>query len=128
MLSLDVSVLKQTELPGRVFSTAACVVSGRFCSEARAVCTCMYMFFSTAACAASEALCAAWQCCGAEIISFCSGSAELQIRIASPSPAQDSFITLKIAFFDLTNKIKSVTFSKNLFRDHDFFNKISSSL
>jgi hypothetical protein len=35
--------------------------------------------------------------------------------------------TLKIAFFDLTNRIKIVIISKNLFGYHDFFNKMSSS-
>jgi hypothetical protein len=42
----------------------------------------------------------------------------------APAPAPESFIrygTLKITFFDLSNRIKTVTIDKNFFSNHDFF-------
>jgi hypothetical protein len=61
-----------------------------------------------------------WQCCGAraEIISF--GSVRPRLRIVL-------YDTLKIGYFDLTNRIKIVTIYKNFFSGHDFFCQISSS-
>ncbi len=59
------------------------------------------------------------QCCGAENISFGSGSMESQIRISAP-PLFIRYGTLKITFFDFSNMIKILTIYKNFFRYHVF--------
>jgi len=74
------------------------------------------------------------QCCGAEIISFGSGSdsgsAEPQIFLSAPAPqSRKSELwlriilqnTLKITLLDLSNRIKIVTIHKNFFSNHNFF-------
>jgi hypothetical protein len=58
--------------------------------------------------------------CGADIISFGSGSNSTERANPIAAPAKYSFIR----YLDLINRIKLVTIFKNLFSDHDFFNKI----